>query len=40
VETVKLGAIGDILIHDTVYEDAFKNPGYDFKPMLTHVKEF
>ncbi|WP_079509083.1 CapA family protein [Mesobacillus jeotgali] len=39
VETVKLGAIGDILIHDTVYEDAFKNPGYDFKPMLTHVKE-
>ncbi|MBT2684916.1 CapA family protein [Bacillus sp. ISL-37] len=40
VETVKLGAIGDILIHDTVYEDAFVNPGYDFKPMLSNVKEY
>ncbi|MBT2638048.1 CapA family protein [Bacillus sp. ISL-39] len=39
VETVKLGAIGDILIHDTVYEDAFVNPGYDFKPMLSNVKK-
>lgn len=40
VEKVKLGAIGDILIHDTVYEDAFVNPGYNFKPMLSHVKEY
>ncbi|WNF20951.1 CapA family protein [Mesobacillus jeotgali] len=40
VETVKIGAIGDILIHDTVYEDAFMNPGYDFKPMLSHVREY
>ena len=40
VETVKIGAIGDILIHDTVYEDASLNPGYDFKPMLSHVKEY
>ncbi|MBT2692421.1 CapA family protein [Bacillus sp. ISL-55] len=40
VEKVKLGAIGDILIHDTVYEDAFVNPGYDFKPMLSNVKEY
>lgn len=40
VETVKIGAIGDILIHDTVYEDAFLNPGYDFKPMLSHVRQF
>lgn len=39
-ETVKLGAIGDILIHDTVYEDAYKNGGYDFKPMLVNVKEY
>ncbi|WP_144480853.1 CapA family protein [Cytobacillus oceanisediminis] len=38
-ETVKLGAIGDILIHDTVYEDALTNSGYDFKPMLTNVKQ-
>jgi len=40
VETVKIGAIGDILIHDTVYEDAFVNLGYDFKPMLSNVKEY
>lgn len=40
VETVKIGAIGDILIHDTVYEDAFVNPAFDFKPMLSHVREY
>jgi poly-gamma-glutamate capsule biosynthesis protein CapA/YwtB (metallophosphatase superfamily) len=34
-----LGAIGDILIHDWVYEDAFSTKGYDFKPMFQHVKE-
>lgn len=39
-EKIKLGAIGDILIHDTVYEDAYVNPGYDFKPMLSNVKDF
>lgn len=33
-----LGAIGDILIHDWVYEDAYSLSGYDFKPMLKHVK--
>jgi poly-gamma-glutamate capsule biosynthesis protein CapA/YwtB (metallophosphatase superfamily) len=37
---VKLGAIGDILIHDTVYEDAFTDSGYDFKPMLSNVKGY
>lgn len=35
---VTLGAIGDILIHDTVYQDAYKDSGYDFKPMLSNVK--
>jgi poly-gamma-glutamate capsule biosynthesis protein CapA/YwtB (metallophosphatase superfamily) len=40
IEKIKLGAIGDILIHDTVYEDAFNNPGYDFKPMLSNVKDY
>ena len=39
-QTVKLGAIGDILIHDTVYEDAFSNNGYDFKPILSNVKDY
>ncbi|SFA89132.1 MULTISPECIES: CapA family protein [unclassified Bacillus (in: firmicutes)] len=37
-EKLTIGAIGDILIHDWVYEDAFKNGKYDFKPMLTEVK--
>lgn len=35
---VKLVAIGDILIHDTVYEDAKINSGYDFKPMFAAIK--
>lgn len=33
-----IGAIGDILIHDWVYEDAQSSSGYDFKPMFKHVK--
>jgi len=33
-----LGAIGDILIHDWVYQDAQTNNGYDFHPMFDHVK--
>lgn len=33
-----LAAIGDILIHDRVYEDAEIADGYDFKPMLKAVK--
>ncbi|CAG9606410.1 CapA family protein [Pseudoneobacillus rhizosphaerae] len=35
---LSLGAIGDILIHDWVYEDALSSSGYDFKPMFKHVK--
>jgi poly-gamma-glutamate capsule biosynthesis protein CapA/YwtB (metallophosphatase superfamily) len=35
---LSLGAIGDILIHDWVYEDAQSSSGYDFKPMFKHVK--
>jgi poly-gamma-glutamate capsule biosynthesis protein CapA/YwtB (metallophosphatase superfamily) len=35
---ITLGAIGDILIHDWVYEDAYKQGGYDFKPMFKHIK--
>jgi poly-gamma-glutamate capsule biosynthesis protein CapA/YwtB (metallophosphatase superfamily) len=38
IEKIKIGAIGDILIHDTVYEDAYDNNIYDFKPMFRHVK--
>lgn len=36
-EKITLGAIGDILIHDWVYEDAQLETGYDFTPMFKHV---
>lgn len=33
-----IGGIGDILIHDWVYEDAKTANGYDFKPIFQNVK--
>ncbi|WP_246569894.1 CapA family protein [Lentibacillus saliphilus] len=39
-QEITLSAIGDILVHSTVYEDARTESGFDFKPMLTHVKPF
>lgn len=36
---VTLGAIGDILIHDWVYEDAYSSSAYNFKPMFQFVKK-
>ena len=36
--SITLGAIGDILIHDWVYEDAFNGKTYDFNPMFAGVK--
>ncbi|WP_240390568.1 CapA family protein [Bacillus sp. Y1] len=36
-QTITLGAIGDILIHDWVYEDAQTGNGYDFHPMFEQV---
>jgi poly-gamma-glutamate capsule biosynthesis protein CapA/YwtB (metallophosphatase superfamily) len=33
-----LSAIGDILIHDWVYEDAYSKSGYTFKPMFEPIK--
>lgn len=33
-----IGAIGDILIHDWVYEDAKTKKGYNFKPMFQPIK--
>lgn len=38
-EKITLGAIGDILIHDTVYEDAFTGETYDFTSMFSLVKD-
>jgi poly-gamma-glutamate capsule biosynthesis protein CapA/YwtB (metallophosphatase superfamily) len=36
--TISLAAVGDILIHGTVYKDAKTNEGYDFKPNIASVK--
>ncbi|MBX9973741.1 CapA family protein [Cytobacillus firmus] len=38
IEKATLGAIGDILIHDRVYNAAKTKTGYDFKPMFEHAK--
>lgn len=38
VETATIGAIGDILIHSQVYNDAQNGNTYDFKPMLSKMK--
>lgn len=37
--TINLGAIGDVLIHGRVYNNAVTSDGYDFKPMLKNVKQ-
>ncbi len=36
--TISLAAVGDILIHGTVYKDAKTATGYDFKPNIASVK--
>lgn len=36
--SMTLAAIGDILIHSIVYDDAKTGSGYDFKPMIANVK--
>ena len=38
-QTITIGAIGDILIHTRVYEDAKTGDSYDFKRMLAPVKK-
>ncbi|KKK37309.1 capsular biosynthesis protein [Mesobacillus campisalis] len=38
-QKLTIAAIGDILIHDRVYEDARTAEGFDFKPMLAAVKD-
>jgi poly-gamma-glutamate synthesis protein (capsule biosynthesis protein) len=38
--TVKLAAVGDILIHSSVYKDAKTAEGYDFKPMFADIKPY
>ncbi|MGI2328984.1 CapA family protein [Planococcus sp. YIM B11945] len=38
--TASLSAIGDVLIHDSVYLDAETESGYDFNPMFEKVKPY
>lgn len=40
VFNVKLAAVGDVLIHSSIYKDAKTNAGYDFKPMFAAVKPY
>ncbi|ASN07119.1 CapA family protein [Virgibacillus necropolis] len=40
VHEITLSAIGDLLIHDTVYQDAFNGNHYNFNPMLEKVAPF
>ncbi len=37
-EKITIGAIGDILIHSPVYQDAFNGAEYTFDPMFENVK--
>lgn len=39
-QTITLSAVGDILIHDRVYQVAETDDGYDFLPFLKHVEPF
>ncbi|MCA0986475.1 CapA family protein [Guptibacillus algicola] len=38
LSSISLSAVGDILIHDRVYENAETKNGYDFMPMLEAVQ--
>lgn len=40
VFSVTIAAVGDILIHDSVFKDAYTGSGYDFKPMFENVKQY
>ena len=36
---MSLIAVGDVLIHESVYKDAYSNNKYDFSPMFSDVKD-
>lgn len=38
--TASLSAVGDILIHDSLYWDAETEDGYDFNPMFAKIKPY
>jgi len=39
-QQITISAIGDVLIHEPVYQDAENKDGYDFGPMLKYVKPY
>src|SRR5699024_12116278 len=39
-ESITLSAVGDILIHDRVYEAAEVDDGYDFEPMVENMQPY
>ncbi|WP_182200724.1 CapA family protein [Paraliobacillus salinarum] len=39
-QKIQLAAVGDLLIHDRVYNDAKTSGGYDFIPMLENVEPY
>lgn len=40
IDKVTLSAVGDILIHSTVYKSAELATGYDFNPIFTDIKPY
>lgn len=40
VESVTIRSIGDILVHDTVYQDAYNGESYNFDHMFDGVREY
>ncbi|MFC4388142.1 CapA family protein [Gracilibacillus marinus] len=40
IKEITIAAIGDILIHDRVYNTAVEGEGYNFLPMLTEVDDY
>lgn len=40
IDEITISSIGDILIHEPVFNDAASKEGYDFSPMLEKVKPY
>jgi poly-gamma-glutamate synthesis protein (capsule biosynthesis protein) len=40
VYTATLAAVGDVLIHSSIYKDARTKDGYDFTPIFSNVKRY
>ncbi|MBN6204870.1 CapA family protein [Ralstonia pickettii] len=40
IDEITISSIGDILIHEPVFNDAASKKGYDFSPMLEKVKPY